>query len=298
MGKRNRHKASRTGESGSLPSQAVPDAVLHGAELIVAEAKKTGEMKLALPAAGYRHADQFDIAGNKIEIGLIGSARQVDRERVRQVFKFASAFAARGRWETQSFDPKNGQFKPATVRTREQDVDGYLIYIPRGMARAKQGNRDIVTPSFTTGMPILSEGEPLVSFVTSDATVRPAARTISAATESVQNRCLVEGVTFGRGKTHTDTSTIHSFQENLANGIGSAAGAIMLGWTYGQYEDFLDTYDRSTPLWGGSIKGALGRRTPFIAPHLMLGQATYDQLADGELPSEPVIVPRQPVELR
>ena len=293
MGKRNR----QAGERGNLPGQAVPDAVSHAAELIVTEAKKTGDMKLTLPPADYRHLDQFDVAGNKIEIGLIGSARQVDRERVQQVFRFASSFASRGRLETQSFDPKNGQFKPATVQTREHGVDGYLIYIPKGMAQAKQGGRNLGAPSFTTGTSILSEGEPSVSFVTSDATVRPADRTMSAATASMQNRCIVEGVTFGHGKTHTDTSTINPFQENLSNGIGNAVGAIMLGWTYGKYEDFLDMYASSTPSWGGTIKGILGRSTPFIAPHLRLGEATYDQLSDGELPLEPVIVPMQPVGL-
>jgi hypothetical protein len=294
MAKRDRHGTSRNAEARGGVARAVPTPVLRGAQLVLAEARKTGHMQLKLPDSGYRHLDQFDVNGNRIETGSVGSTRPVRRERVQQLFKFAALFAAGGGLETQSFDPKSEGFKPVTVKTREHNVDGYLIYMPRGMAQYTKQGTSFSPNSFTTGVPILSEGEPSISFVTSDDTVRPAERAMSTATGIMQNRYIVEGVTFGRGKAHTDTLAVNPFQEAIANGVGNASGAIILGWTYEKYLDYLHTYERSTPLWGGSTKGML-RTTQFIAPHLMLGEATYDQLAAGELPTDPQLIPRQPI---
>ena len=297
MGKRSRLRASRGQEhTGNVSSGDIPKPVLRGAELIIAEASKKGRMEISLPAGSYRQRDQFDLHGHAVETGSIGSASpRMSDEQTRQLFSLAASLASKGRYDTQSFDPKRETFNPVSVETREHDVDGYLVYLPSRAARYSETGNSFSPHSFTTGVPILSPGEPSVSFVASDSSVRPADRAMSTATEIMQNRCIVEAVTFGKGKRFTDTAVVNAFQETFANGIGNLAGAVALGWTYEHYEDFLDMYEQTSRLWSGTTKGAFGRSSQFIAPHLMFGQETYDQLADGQIPVELDLIPRQPI---
>lgn len=125
--------------------------------------------------------------------------------------------------------------------------------------------------------------------------MRPADKAIAAATEIMQNRCIVGSCTLDNGRVFNERQGVLAYQESLANGIGNMLGAVALGWTYQRYDEYLNVvYDR-TPLYATQLEGAFKSSIELIAPHVMFNQDTYTQIADGEMPSQmPDIIPRKP----
>ncbi len=260
---------------------------------------KNGSMQFKLDAdSPYTQLDAFDINGHKIEVGSIGaSPRTINNEWAQRLFRFASSVGAAGSHSMNMFNGKTHEMSDVTVHTVEHAVDGNLVYVPSGMALYKRHDVKFNASSFSTGKELLEPGgDSCVSFVTADATIRPADRTMSVATEIMQNRCMVTSVETSKGKRLDYRDATGPYQETLANGVGNMAGAAILGWTYSKYEEFLQMYERTTHLWGGTLKGVLGRSSEFIAPHIIFDASAYEQFIEGDLPTTLQPIARQPIQ--
>ena len=297
-----KHTRIYTASSECTPlvgNDEVPPAIVRCAGLLIAEASKFGAMKIDLARGKYRTINEFTVNGHRVETGLVGSSYPVLNERhTKLFFQFASFLANQGEYVTQRFERNKGKLAPINLNTHEHNRNAYLVYLAKGAAQYSRAKGTFAPSSFTTGEHILSSDDPSVSFVTSDRVQRTAESVMAAATEIVQNRCIVDRLTLNNGRSSSDHLVTETYQEALANSAGNMLGAIALGWPYRRYENYLaNVYDRHATYWVAEMRGRLGiNSVEIFAPHLMFGQETYDQLAANELPSAaPELIARQPI---
>jgi len=253
----------------------------------VIQQTRAGELLIELAENGYRKLDEFTIADHRIESGSVSNARsRLHSRQLQQFFAFASYLGSTGSLQTHRLERSTRSLQPITVMMHARQADGFMVHLPKKSLEGSQLPENMLAnAAFTTGERLIGPAKPAVSFVVSDPSQRANERTMATATEIAQNRTIVDGVEVGN-KMYVDEVATAPFQESLANGVGNMLGAIALRWPYSQYVEYLQTTYSQIPMHANTVPGRFGLRgIELIAPHIAFDVTTYQQIAQGELPT-------------
>ena len=274
-----------------IPTQSAPEAVCDGRRRIQKATRTSGgDLILGFSAANYRTIDTFESAGSQVQTGsLDGAEAALSDARVRQLASVAVWLAASGTLAMSRIAYDTAHFFPVEVAVELRTNPGYLSYLPEDNVRlTRKDNR--FASAFTTGTLITSPKQAAVSFVG----VSPddfLTNKQAAATEIIQNRLAVTGVTLDTGQSLRKPHATEPYQETIANGLGNMIGLIEMGQTYKDYRKYVrEVITPDLPLFGNETEGIY-----LIAPHTVFPKNVYEQLADGAVPDTmPRLLPVHP----
>ena len=266
----------------AIPPGPLPPEVRRAAQLLLSHEKPGSRVTLKLPKDGYRLIGHVAVGNHVISIGTVDAGRPaISDARLEQFFQFAHWLASKQELQAYRYDEYSRVFERLTMHVHATNAGGELVYLPAGMASFKLSKGTPLTHSLTVGSASAASKSTPVSFVTSNQSVHPFAGAGDTATEIVQNRLTVDGVTLLSGGHYEEGAANWQLGEQLANGLGNALGAVAVGFTYDQYNGIAlhesEQRLRSTMMGAQPTKQSV----KLIVPYHMIGRASYEQLADG-----------------